>query len=503
MLDKQGQLLIAKSADRPVHILPAMANRHGLVTGATGTGKTVSLQVMAESLSALGVPVFVTDVKGDFAGVARPGTAKPKVTDRVERLGLAADGFAFQGFPVCFWDIFGKEGHPLRTSISEMGPLLLSRIMDLNDTQTGVLQVLFRVADDHGLLLLDLKDIRKLVEYVSNHRNEFAAGYGNLAPASLGTIQRGLLGLEEQGGDLFFGEPSLDIHDLMRRFQGKGVVNILASGRLMQSPRLYASFLLWLMSELFEQLPEAGDVDMPKLAVFFDEAHLLFTDAPKVLLEKIEQVVKLIRSKGVGIYFVTQNPADIPEAVLAQLGNRVQHALRAYTPKEQKAVRAAAQAFRPNPAFKTEEAITALAVGEALVSCLDAKGVPAMVERATMLPPEGRIGFLEPAERSESIQKSQLYGTYERMVDRESAYEILTAKVLKKVADDTAEAEAKAAAKAAKAEAAAKPREQSLVGGLMGDFAKKTQQSVTRNIANQVGRSLVRGILGGLFGGRR
>ena len=494
MLTKEGTLLIAKNDSASLEILPAMANRHGLVTGATGTGKTVSLQVMAESMSALGVPVFITDIKGDVSGIAKAGSDSPGIRKRVDGMGLAKRGFSFQGCPVCFWDIFGRDGHPLRTTISEMGPVLISRILDLNDTQSGTLQLIFRIADDNGLLLLDFKDLRKMTEFVAikENRSQFSQAYGNLAPATLGAIQRGLLTLEEQGADAFFGEPGLDIGDLMRRSpDGKGIVNIMASDRLMQSPRVYAAFLLWLMSELFEQIPEAGDLDRPKLVLFFDEAHLLFSNAPKALLEKIEQVVRLIRSKGVGIFFITQNPADIPETVLAQLGNRVQHALRAYTPKEQKAVRAAAEAFRPNPAFKTEDAITALGVGEALVSLLDAKGVPGVVERASMLPPESQIGPVTGDERQALIRQSALFGRYENAVDRESAYEKLTARILQKTADDAA--------------AAAKPKkgDDSFLGDLVTDFAKKTKQSITRNIANEVGRSLIRGVLGGLFGGKK
>ena len=495
MLDKQNRLLIARNDAQSLFILPGMANRHGLITGATGTGKTVSLQVLAESMSSLGVPVFITDIKGDVSGISCPGGGG-KAAERAEQLKLADDGFAFQGSPVCFWDVFAKDGHPLRTTISEMGPLLIGRILDLNDTQNAVLQVIFRIADDNGLLLLDLKDLRSLTEYVGKNRGEFSTSHGNITTATIGAIQRGLLGLEEQGGDLFFGEPALDVFDLMRRVQGKGVVNILAADRLMQSPRIYAAMLLWLLSELYENLPEAGDLEMPKLVLFFDEAHLIFSNAPKALLEKIEQVVRLIRSKAVGVYFITQNPADIPETVLAQLGNRVQHALRAYTPMEQKAVRAAASAFRTNPAFKTEDVITQLGVGEALVSCLDEKGIPHVVERALMLPPQSRIGPLSQGERQEAIQKSQIYGTYERAVDRDSAYEVLNRRVA-----EAAAAEAALPKGGGKAPARKKD-EAGMMGGLIGDLAKKTQQSVSRNIANQVGRSLVRGLLGSLFGGR-
>lgn len=492
MLDKDGQLLIAKSDAMSLALLPAMANRHGLITGATGTGKTVTLQVIAESLSALGVPVFITDIKGDVSGIASAGGGDAKVDERARKMGLAESGFSYQGSPVCFWDIFGKDGHPLRATISEMGPLLIGRILDLNDTQQGVLQLLFRIADDNGLLLLDLKDLRKLTEFVGQNRAQFSATHGNIASATIGAIQRGLVGLEEQGGDVFFGEPALDVFDLLQRRQGRGVVNVLAADRLMQSPRIYGSFLLWLLSELYEKLPETGDLEQPKLVLFFDEAHLIFTNAPKALLEKIEQVVRLIRSKAVGVYFVTQNPADIPETVLAQLGNRVQHALRAYTPREQKAVRAAADSFRPNPAFKTEDAITEMGVGEALVSFLDDKGIPAMVERSKVLPPESRIGPLTADERRNEIQKSQLYGQYERVIDRESAYEVLS----RRVEENAAQAESEGKGRKAK-------NDDGVLGGLIGEFAKKTQQSITRNIANQVGRSLVRGILGGLFGGKK
>ncbi len=398
MLTNDGALLIAKNDSAALSLVPKMLNRHGLITGATGTGKTVSLQVIAETLSSQGVPVFITDIKGDVSGIGKNGSENPKIRERLDTMGLEEIGFAFKNFPVCFWDIFGSSGHPLRATISEMGPMLLSRILNLNETQSGVMQLIFRIADDNGLLLLDLKDLRKIVEFIGEKRTEFSKSHGNIAPATLGAIQRGLLGLEEQGGDIFFGEPTLDIHDLMQRRDGKGVVNILAADQLLGSPRVYGAFLLWLLSELYENLPEVGDPDQPKLALFFDEAHLLFKDAPRALLERIEQVVRLIRSKGVGIFFITQNPADVPESVLAQLGNRVQHALRAYTPGERKAVRAAAQAFRENPAFKTEDVITELGVGEALVSVLDRKGVPGMVERAWMLPPEGQIGPLDQAD---------------------------------------------------------------------------------------------------------
>lgn len=503
MLTQDGRLLIGKNDTMEMTILPAMLNRHGIITGATGTGKTVSLQVIAESMSAMGIPVFITDIKGDVSGIAKPGGPNPKVEQRVESMKLAAEGFKAQGCPVRFWDIFGMDGHPLRTTISEMGPILISRILDLNDTQSGVLQMVFKIADENGLLLLDLKDLRKMVEYVTENRVELTKNYGNMATATLGSIQRGLIGLEDQGGDVFFGEPALSLNDLMQLQDGKGLVNIMAADRLMQSPRIYASFLLWLMSELYENLPETGDLAKPKLVLFFDEAHLIFSNAPKVLLDKIEQVVRLIRSKGVGIFFITQNPADIPEMVLAQLGNRVQHALRAYTPKEQKAVRAAADAFRPNPAFKTEDAISNLGVGEALVSVLDPKGIPGIVERAFMLPPESQIGPLSKEERDAIIKASLLYGHYEQIVDRDSAYEKLTARIEQKTAEqnaikaqEQAEADAKAAAKKAK-------QEPSILGELADDFIKGTKRSVVRNMSNQLGRTLIRGVLGSLFGGKR
>lgn len=497
MLTNDKKLLIARNDATALAILPGMANRHGLITGATGTGKTVSLQVIAESMSATGIPVFITDIKGDISGIAKAGAMNPKIQERMDRMRLADEGFAFRGCPVCFWDIFGKDGHPLRATVSEMGPVLVSRILDLNDTQTGALQIIFRIADDNGLLLLDFKDLRKMVEFVAakENRTRFSQGYGNLAAATLGAIQRGLLTLEEEGADAFFGEPGLEIFDLMRTApDGRGTVSIMASDKLMRSPRVYAAFLLWLMSELFEQLPEAGDLEKPKLVLFFDEAHLLFSDAPKALLEKIEQVVRLIRSKGVGMYFITQNPADIPESVLAQLGNRVQHALRAYTPKEQKAVRAAAESFRPNPAFKTETAIAELGVGEALVSFLGAKGVPGMVERAAVLPPESQIGAITPEERQTFIRQSPLSGKYDNAQDRESAYETLTARIEQKTAADAAALQEKTKKKSG--------GNDSFLGDLVTDFAKKTKQSISRNIANQVGRSLIRGILGGLFGGK-
>ncbi len=495
MIDPNGNLLIAKS-DRELYLVPKMSNRHGLVAGATGTGKTVTLQTLAETFSSIGVPAVMADVKGDLSGIALAGGNNTKVTERLQELKL--DGHTPQGFPVCFWDIFGELGHPLRTTISEMGPLLLSRLLNLNDVQAGVLTLTFKIADDNGLLLLDLKDLRKMLEFVGDHHDEFTNEYGNVSAASIGAIQRGLLTLEEQGAEQFFGEPALDIMDFMQTdSKGKGVMNILAAEKLMLSPALYATFLLWLLSELFEQLPEAGDLDKPKLVFFFDEAHLLFTDAQKVLLEKIEQVVRLVRSKGVGVYFVTQNPVDIPETVLGQLGNRIQHALRAYTPKDQKAVRSAAETFRPNPNFKVEDVITELGVGEALVSFLDEKGVPGIVERAKIAPPQSQIGPILPEVRNRLIRSSDIYGVYEKMVDRESAFEILQKRFAQEDAEEKAAEEQKELLKKQKLERATK----SGTGGMLGDLAKSAGRSLSRQVGTELGRRLVRGILGSLLAG--
>ena len=420
-------LYLAKSEDGYPALLPQMANRHGLITGATGTGKTVTLQSMAERLSYAGVPVFMADVKGDLSGMGAAGVVTPKLEARLKDLGL--EGFAPYANPVAFWDVFGENGVPVRATISDMGPLLLARLLNLNDTQTGVLQLVFKIADDQGLLLLDLKDLRAMVQHVGDNAKNFTTEYGNVAPASIGAIQRGLLTLEEQGGDIFFGEPMLDIHDLMKIDEnGRGVINVLAAEKLVQSPALYSTFLLWLLAELFEQLPEAGDLDKPKLVFFFDEAHLLFTDAPQALTDKVEQVVRLIRSKGVGVFFVTQNPLDVPEKILGQLGNRVQHALRAFTPRDQKAVQAAAQTMRANPKFDAATVITELGVGEALVSFLDEKGRPNVVDRSMIFPPASRLGPLTAAERQAMIQASPLLATYGETVDRESAYELLRGK---------------------------------------------------------------------------
>lgn len=483
-------MLLAR-ADQDVALLPRMANRHGLIAGATGTGKTVTLRLLAEGFSRMGVPVFMADVKGDLSGLARAGGDHPKVVERARQLGL--EDFVAEAYPVTFWDVFGEQGHPVRTTVSDMGPLLIARLLNLNEVQGGVLGLVFRIADDNGLLLLDLKDLQAMVRYVGDHAGEYTTLYGNISAASIGAIQRRLLGLDDQGGAEFFGEPALNLADFMQTADdGRGMINILAASRLILSPQLYATFLLWLLSELFEQLPEVGDPDKPKLVFFFDEAHLLFDEAPKVLQDKIEQVVRLIRSKGVGVYFVSQSPRDIPDDVLGQLGNRVQHALRAFTPKDQKAVRVAAETFRPNPRLDTAAVITELGVGEALLSMLDAKGAPTRVERALVCPPRSRLQPLTETERAQVIRGSLLYGHYEREVDRQSAYEILQ--------ERNRQAEAQTQQQAA-AEAAQKPavRRGRQPDNLMEAFAK----SAARTIGSQVGRSLIRGVLGSLFGGRR
>jgi DNA helicase HerA-like ATPase len=480
-------LLIAKGKT-DIFLLPKMANRHGLVAGATGTGKTVTLRVLAEQFSQIGVPVFMADVKGDLSGLPFPGGENPKVTERVSKLGLK--DFSFEDYPVAFWDVFGEQGHPVRTTISEMGPLLLSRILSLNEIQSGVLSITFKIADDNGLLLLDLKDLRAMVQFVGDHADQFKTQYGNISAASVGAIQRNLLTLEEQGADKYFGEPALNIEDLMQTgSKGKGMINILTADKLMQSPRIYATFLLWLLSELFEQLPEVGDPEKPKLVFFFDEAHLLFEDVPKALEEKIEQVVRLIRSKGVGVYFITQNPLDLPETVLGQLGNRVQHALRAFTPKDQKSVKVAAETFRANPKLNVVKAITELGVGEALVSVLDEKGTPTIVERALICPPHSRLSPLHPEERTRFVRESVLYGHYEKTVDRESAYEKLKAKAEQMKMESQEEA--------AQKRRTAEPKSQT--EQLLGAAVK----SAAHAIGSQLGRQIIRGVLGSIFGGGR
>jgi len=477
-------LLFAKS-DHEIALLPGMSNRHGLIAGATGTGKTVSLRVLTEQFSRIGVPSFLADVKGDLSGLAKPGSDAPPVSERAKKLGLLP--FDYAGCPVVFWDLFGKDGHPVRTTVSDMGPLLFSRLLDLNETQSGVLSLTFKVADDNGLLLLDLKDLRAMLQHIGDHAGEFRTAYGNVSPASIGAIQRGLLTLEEQGAGAFFGEPALDLDDFIQTSDGKGIVNILSADRLMQSPKLYSTFLLWMLAELFERLPEVGDPEKPRLVFFFDEAHLLFADAPKALLEKIEQVVRLIRSKGVGVFFVTQNPLDIPDAVLGQLGNRIQHALRAYTPKDQKNVRAVAETFRANPKLDTEKAILELGVGEALVSTLDEKGIPGMTERALIFPPHSQLPPLTPEERKKVIQGSVIYGHYEKVVDRDSAFEMLKKR-----------AEA-APPKAVDAKATPGRPAKSEAGKLADTLAK----SAVRAVGYQIGRQVVRGLLGSFLGGGR
>jgi len=505
MINPEGKLLIAKSG-LEIFLNPRMANRHGLIAGATGTGKTVSLQVMAEAFSSIGVPVFVSDIKGDLSGVSKMGVDNQRITDRISQ--LQVEGYTHRTFPVTFWDLYGEQGHPLRTTISEMGPLLLGRLMNLNDIQSSVLTLVFRIADDNNLLLLDLKDLQKMCEYVGNNREQFITTYGNISAASIGAIQRELIGLEEQNADKFFREPAIDIYDFMQTdTNGMGMINILAADKLMMAPRTYSTLLLYLLSELFERLPEVGDMDKPKLVFFFDEAHLLFNDAPKVLTEKIEQVVRLIRSKGVGIYFITQNPIDIPDTILGQLGNKIQHALRAFTPRDQKAVKTAAETFRPNPALNVESVITELGVGEALVSFLDDKGIPSMVEKAKILPPQAQIGPITPEERSAIIRRSVIAGVYEKEVDRESAFEILQARLNAQQVQEQQEQELeireKEQAEQAKIDAREeKERAKSSGSDIFGDLTKVVGRTVTSQVGGQIGRALVRGLLGGLFGGK-
>ncbi|MCP5367536.1 MAG: DUF853 family protein [Hyphomicrobiales bacterium] len=466
-----------------------LANRHGLISGATGTGKTVTLQILAEGFSRAGVPVFLSDVKGDLSGISQPGALQPFLHERAAAIGLA--DYGPDVFPVTFWDLFGKQGHPVRTTISEMGPLLLSRLLELNDTQEGVLNIAFRVADDEGLLLLDLKDLRSLLVFVAENARDLGAAYGNISPASVGAIQRRLLVLETQGAKQFFGEPALKLEDFLRcDDDGRGFINVLAADKLMQSPRLYGTFLLWLLSELFEDLPETGDPEKPKLVFFFDEAHLLFRDAPRPLVDKVEQVVRLIRSKGVGVYFVTQNPTDVPDAVLGQLGNRFQHALRAFTPRDRKAVRAAGDTFRQNPAFDAADVIPELGIGEALVSTLMKKGVPSVVQRTLIRPPASRLGPAKPAERRMVMAGSPVAGVYDQAIDRRSAYEILDERAARMAEAAQAEAARKARA-AEKAKAAPRPGNRQSAGEA---FFKSTLRSIGRVL----GRELVRGILGSL-----
>ncbi len=507
-------ILIAQAA-KPIYLLPKMANRHGLIAGATGTGKTVTLQTLAENFSARGIPVFMADVKGDLAGLSQPGGNNPKITARAKELGIS--DFKGEASPVVFWDVFGENGYPVRATVSEMGPLLLGRLLDLNETQEGVLNMVFKIADESGLLLLDLKDLRSMLQYVADNADQFKTQYGNVSAASAGAIQRNLLALESQGADKFFGEPALNLDDLIQTQNGKGVINILSAEKLMQkSPKVYATFLLWLMSELFENLPEVGDPEKPKLVFFFDEAHLLFADIEPAVEQKIEQMVRLIRSKGVGVYFVSQNPLDIPDVVLGQLGNRVQHALRAFTPRDQKAVQAAAQTFRQNPKLKTEEVLTQLAVGEALVSMLDEQGSPSIVERAKIVPPRSQVGAITPEQRKQVIDSSVLAGHYEIAVDRESAYEKLQARAGEKV-------EAAGAPPATPGASVPEGAKESFFGKIFGtagsifqptigprggvrdSMATTAMKGVVRAASSSVGREIARGILGGILGagGRR
>ena len=496
-------MLVAKHGDIECFLLPGLSNRHGLITGATGTGKTVTLQVIAERLSTLGVPVFMADVKGDLAGLSKPGKTSPKFEERLKLVGVPAPAFA--GCPTVFWDVYGEQGHPVRATVSDMGPLLLGRILNLNDTQEGVLTLAFKIADDAGLLLLDLKDLRALLQHVGDNASEFQTNYGNVSAASIGAIQRGLLGLEQQGADRFMGEPMLDVDDLLQTVDGKGVINILAADRLMQSPKVYSTLLLWLLSELYERLPEVGDPEKPKLVFFFDEAHLLFTDAPKSLLEKIEQVVRLIRSKGVGVFFVTQNPLDVPETVLGQLGNRVQHALRAFTPRDQKAVKSAAETMRANPKFKTEDAITELGVGEALVSFLDEKGRPGVVERVYVLPPASRIGPITTDERKAVMEGSPVAHTYDKTVDRESAFEKLKARATAAPPAGTAGTTAASPAGGGVMDGlkdmifgSTGPR-----GGRREGMIDAMAKTAGRTASSAITREIVRGVLGSLLGGKK
>jgi uncharacterized protein len=504
--------LIAQHASTECYMLPDKANRHGLITGATGTGKTITLQTLAENFSKLGVPVFMADVKGDLTGLSQAGALSSKLKSILAERSLPTPSFA--ACPVTLWDVFGEQGHPVRATVSDLGPLLLSRMLNLNETQSGVLQLVFKIADDQGLLLLDMKDLRAMLQEVGERAGEFTTEYGNISAASVGAIQRGLLQIEAQGGDAFFGEPMLNIADMMQTVDGQGVVNVLAADKLLSSPRLYATFLLWLLSELFETLPEVGDLDKPKLVFFFDEAHLLFNDAPKALLERIELVVRLVRSKGVGVYFVTQNPLDIPDSVLAQLGNRVQHALRAFTPRDQKAVKATAQTMRQNPGLDIETAITELAVGEALVSLLDEQGRPGITQRVFVLPPAGQIGPITDEQRQALMSESIVAGVYEQTVDRESAYEILKGRVAQAPAA-TSNPARKTSGEANQAESdnasASGGGFFSGIGDMLSGGGSHRRASVGEQlfksaasaIGREVGHQIIRGVLGGMLGKRR
>ncbi|EHR72583.1 putative ATPase [Burkholderiales bacterium JOSHI_001] len=521
-------LLVAQHGNIECHLLPALANRHGLITGATGTGKTITLQTLAENFSKIGVPVFMADVKGDLTGITQAGSITPKLAAILKERGLNEPTSAH--CPATLWDVFGDSGHPVRATVSDMGPLLLSRMLALNETQQGVLQLVFKIADDNGLALLDMKDLRAMLQHVGDNASQFTTEYGNISAASVGAIQRGLLQIEEQGGDQFFGEPMLDIGDFMQTVDGQGVINILTADKLMNAPRLYATFLLWMLSELFESLPEVGDLEKPKLVFFFDEAHLLFKDAPAALVERIELVVRLVRSKGVGVYFVTQNPLDVPDTVLAQLGNRVQHALRAFTPRDQKAVKAAAETMRANPQIgDMATAIQELAVGEALVSFLDSKGRPSVTERVFVLPPGSQIGPITPEQRKALITGSLVAGVYEKTVDRESAYEKLKGRAVAsavapaapRVGNNSGGSLADEADQAVRNAPAPAPAQADAGGGLLGGLkdvvfgstgprggkheglAESAARSAMRSIGSAVGREIIRGVLGGILGGGR
>lgn len=498
MFDNDKKAFIAISGDKEIVLNSKMANRHGLITGATGTGKTVTLQNLSETFSQMGVPVFAADIKGDLSGVAKSGGNKESVVKRVNSYHLGDKGFEFQEFPVQFWDVFGQQGVPVRTTVSDMGALLFSRLLSLNDTQSAVLSIIFKVAKDESLELIDLKDLQKILEYVGNNSNSFTTNYGNISTASIGAIQRGLLQLEQEGADHFFGEPSLNLDDLIQTNGNKGIINILAADKLMNSPKVYSTFLLWMMTKLFDVLPEVGDPEKPKLVFFFDEAHLLFSDAPKALVDKVEQVVRLIRSKGVGVYFVTQSPADIPDSVLAQLGNRIQHALRAYTPKDQKALKVAAQSFRANPAFDTEKAISELETGEALVSFLDEKGAPQPVERAFVLPPEGQIGPIAVEERKSMVEASLLYRHYGEAIDRESAYEILTGRLTAVQQEKESAAQTKADEKALKEQEKLQKAQEKA-----DQQASKQRTKFWGSLATTLLIPVVREVAKSLFGGKR
>jgi len=502
-MNETAGLLMAKGS-KEVYLQPRMANRHGLIAGATGTGKTVSLQVMAENFSSIGVPVFMADVKGDLSGLSRAGSAVPKVQERIKLLKLG--DFTFSGSPAVLWDVYGQQGHPVRTTISEIGPLLLGRLFNLNEVQSGVLTIVFKVADDNGWLLLDAKDLRAMLQYVGDNAAQFNTRYGRVSAASIGAIQRSLLDLESQGADMLFGEPALDLDDFLQTdSQGRGMINILAADKLMLQPKMYSTFLLWMLAELYERLPEVGDLDKPKLVFFFDEAHLLFTDPPEALLQKIEQIIRLIRSKGVGVYFVTQNPLDVPDIVLGQLGNRIQHALRAFTPRDQKAVRTAAQTLRSNPKLDVEKAISELAVGEALVSFLDDKGQPGIVERAFILPPKSQIGPIAPDVRRQIIAGSVLFGHYERVVDRESAFELLKSRAERMAAPQ--EPPPPAPERRPREEPAprpeAPPERRPAAGRPRETMFESMAKSAVRSMGSQIGRSIMRGIMGGILGGGR